>query len=269
MAATGATGHTLHRPTNPLNRFTKRRAQFNKHLPVDHRLNQVYRVGAGLMGLVLVAFGVLGLTHNIGFFDTGGATVAGLNTNGSLSVLSIAIGALLIVGMTIGGNFASTLNVVLGGLFLLSGFVNLGLLQTDSNFLAFKIQNVYFSFVVGLLLLVFGMYGRVSGGLSHDNPYWRARHPEEAERFESGQLHPVSGMTAGRQSARVRMQGAWHGGMGSLGPGTSVTGPRQRHTTGAHAEAGTAEKGAAGSGAGPGGSGGAGGAPPAGSTGEL
>ncbi|MFE6688243.1 DUF4383 domain-containing protein [Streptomyces sp. NPDC057743] len=276
MAATGATGHGLHRPANPLNRFTKRRAQFNKHLPVDHRLNQVYRVGAGLMGLVLVAFGVLGLTHHIGFFDTGGATVAGLSTNGSLSVLSIVIGALLIVGMTLGGNFASTLNIVLGGLFLLSGFVNLGLLQTDSNFLAFKIQNVYFSFVVGLLLLVFGMYGRVSGGLSHDNPYWRARHPEEAERFESGQLHPVSGMTAGRQSARVRMQGAWHGGMGSLGPGTSVTGPRRQRATEAHAAAGPekaaqggAERGATGSGAGPGGSGGAGGAPPAGSAEEL
>ena len=28
---------------------------------MDHRLSQVYRVGAGLMGLVLVAFGILGL----------------------------------------------------------------------------------------------------------------------------------------------------------------------------------------------------------------
>ncbi|GGW68891.1 hypothetical protein GCM10010503_52590 [Streptomyces lucensis JCM 4490] len=24
------------------------------------------------------------------------------------------------------------------------------------------------------------MYGRVSGGLPHDNPYWRGRHPREA-----------------------------------------------------------------------------------------
>ncbi|MGG2463260.1 DUF4383 domain-containing protein [Streptomyces sp. RGM 3693] len=263
----------LHKPANPLRRFKRRRTQINEHLPVDHRLSQVYRIGAGVMGLVLLAFGILGLTHNIGFFDTGGSTAAGLNTNGALSVLSIVVGALLFAGMVIGGNFASTLNIVLGGLFLLSGFVNLGLLQTDSNFLAFKIQNVLFSFVVGLLLLVFGMYGRVSGGLSHDNPYWRARHPEEAERFERGELHPVSGMTAGRQSARVRMQGAWHGGLGSLGPGTSVTGPHPRHT-GAHAEAGT------GTGTGPGtGTGtrtmsaekgaGPGGAPPAGSSEEL
>ncbi|MCK7626742.1 DUF4383 domain-containing protein [Streptomyces sp. RS10V-4] len=232
--ATGATGHVLHKPANPLRKAKRRRTQINEHLPVDHRLSRVYRIGAGLMGLVLVAFGILGLTDNIGFFDTGGATVAGLNTNGSLSVISIVVGALLFAGMVLGGNFASTLNIVLGGLFLLSGFVNLGLLQTDANFLAFKIQNVLFSFVVGLLLLVFGMYGRVSGGLPHDNPYWRTRHPEEAARFDSGELHPVSGMTAGRQSARAKMQGAWHGGLGSLGPGTSHTGPH--HYAGAHAE---------------------------------
>ncbi|MFB6816581.1 DUF4383 domain-containing protein [Streptomyces sp. NPDC056347] len=157
-------------------------ARLDRHLPVDHRLNRVYRVGAGLMGLVLLAFGVLGLMNRIGFFSTGGATVAGLNTNGALSVLSVCVGLLLFAGMVVGGNLASTLNMVLGIAFLLSGFVNLALLGTPYNFLAFHLQNVLFSFVVGLMLMVFGMYGRVSGGLPHDNPYWRARHPEEAER---------------------------------------------------------------------------------------
>jgi len=156
--------------------------KLDEHLPVDHRLSRVYRIGAGLMGLVLVAFGILGLTDNIGFFDIGGATAAGLNTNGSLSVLSIAIGVLLFIGMVIGGNFASTLNLVLGLLFLLSGFVNLALLETSFNFLAFRLQNVLFSFVVGLMLMWFGMYGRVSSKLPHDNPYWIARHPEQAQR---------------------------------------------------------------------------------------
>ena len=66
------------------------------------------------MGLVLVAFGILGLIDQIGFFDTGGDTVAGLNTNGALSVLSIVVGVLLFAGMVIGGNFASTLNIVFG-----------------------------------------------------------------------------------------------------------------------------------------------------------
>ncbi|MEJ8647854.1 DUF4383 domain-containing protein [Streptomyces sp. MS1.AVA.3] len=206
---------------------------------MDHRLSKVYRIGAGLMGLVLVAFGVLGLTHHIGFFDTGGDTVSGLNTNGALSVLSIVFGAVLVAGMVIGGNFASTLNIVFGCLFLLSGFVNLALLETDANFLAFQLQNVLFSFVVGLMLLVFGMYGRVSGGLPHDNPYWRARHPEEAQRFDRGQLRPVSGMTAARQAARVRMQGAPHAGRGSLGAGTSGSRSRTGSGTGTGTGSGT------------------------------
>ncbi|MFG2627802.1 DUF4383 domain-containing protein [Streptomyces sp. NPDC048473] len=173
--------HVLH-ATGRQTRRRRKVTQLDKHLPVDHRLSRVYRVGAGLMGLVLLAFGILGLIDKIGFFNTGGATVAGLNTNGALSVLSICVGLLLFIGMVIGGNFASTLNMILGIAFILSGFVNLALLETDYNFLAFRLQNVLFSFVVGLMLMVFGMYGRVSGGLPHDNPYWRARHPEEAER---------------------------------------------------------------------------------------
>ncbi|MFI5767552.1 DUF4383 domain-containing protein [Streptomyces sp. NPDC051658] len=173
--------HALH-ATGRRSPRRRKATRLDQHLPVDHRLSRVYRVGAGLMGLVLLAFGVLGLIDKIGFFNTGGATVAGLNTNGALSVLSICVGLLLFIGMVIGGNFASTLNMILGIAFILSGFVNLALLETDYNFLAFRIQNVLFSFVVGLMLMVFGMYGRVSGGLPHDNPYWRARHPEEAAR---------------------------------------------------------------------------------------
>ncbi|UKY49992.1 DUF4383 domain-containing protein [Streptomyces inhibens] len=241
--ATGATGQILHGPSNPLHRVKVHHTRLDEHLPVDHRLSKVYRIGAGLMGLVLVAFGILGLTHHIGYFDTGGDTVAGLNTNGALSVLSIVVGAILFGGMVIGGNFASTLNIVFSGLFLLSGFVNLALLDTGANFLAFKIQNVLFSFVVGLMLLVFGMYGRVSGGLPHDNPYWRARHPEEAEQFDRGQLHPVSGMTARRQLSRIRVQGQSHGGLGSFGPGTSGDRTRGRIGTGTGSRSGTGTSG--------------------------
>ncbi|MEV5309282.1 DUF4383 domain-containing protein [Streptomyces sp. NPDC052610] len=153
---------------------------FNDHLPVDHRLNRVYRIGAGLMGLVLVAFGILGLIGRVGFFDTRGDQVVGLNTNGALSVLSICVGLLLFVGMVIGGNFASTLNMVVGVAFILSGFLNLGLLGTENNFLAFRIQNVLFSFVYGVVLMTFGMYGRVGSALPRDNPYFRARHPDLA-----------------------------------------------------------------------------------------
>lgn len=181
----------LQRALHPVN------ARLDEHLPVHHKLSTVYRVGAGLTGLLLVVFGILGLIDRVGFFDTGGDTVLTLNTNGALSVLSIVIGALLFAGTVIGGTFASTLNITLGLLFIASGFVNLALLDTELNFLAFKIPNVLFSFVVGVMLMWFGMYGRVGSALPHDNPYWRARHPEQAAREDRG-YRPYRGPTPGR-----------------------------------------------------------------------
>ncbi|MEU9302832.1 DUF4383 domain-containing protein [Streptomyces sp. NPDC048269] len=183
----------LRRLLHPVN------ARLDEHLPTDHKLSKVYRSGAGLTGLLLVAFGILGLIHRIGFFDTGGDTVLALNTNGALSVLSICIGGVLFIGTLIGKTFASTLNIVLGVAFILSGFANLALLDSSFNFLAFKIPNVLFSFVVGVMLMWFGMYGRVGSALPHDNPYWQARHPEAAAREQRVATRSGSGSGSGRR----------------------------------------------------------------------
>ncbi|GJF33283.1 hypothetical protein KNE206_59830 [Kitasatospora sp. NE20-6] len=145
-------------------------------LPVDHRLAQVYRIGAGLCGAVLLVFGCLGLADGLSFFSTSGEQVAGLSSNGLLSLISVVFAVVLIAGAVIGGNTASTVNIAVGVLFVLSGFVNLALLDSDANLLAFRIPNVIFSFVMGFVIATFGMYGRVSSKLPHDNPYWRTRH---------------------------------------------------------------------------------------------
>jgi hypothetical protein len=147
-------------------------------LPVDHRLAQVYRVGAGLCGAALLVFGCLGLLDGLAFFSTHGERIAGLSTNGLLSLISIVFAVILIAGAAIGGNTASTVNIVVGTLFFLSGFVNLALLDSGANLLAFGMSNVIFSFATGLVIATFGMYGRVSSKLPHDNPYWRRRHPQ-------------------------------------------------------------------------------------------
>ncbi|MCQ4082100.1 DUF4383 domain-containing protein [Streptomyces sp. RB6PN25] len=178
----------------PFGRLKEARVKFDEHLPVDHRLSSVYRVGAGLMGLVLLAFGILGLLNKVGFFSTHGHNVAGLSSNGALSVLSIVVGILLFAGMVIGGNFASSLNMVFGVLFVLSGFINLAILDSSANYLAFRIPNVLFSFVFGLVLMTFGMYGRVHSHLPPDNPYWRRRHPDHAS---SGQEKGDAGAGGG------------------------------------------------------------------------
>jgi hypothetical protein len=180
-------------------------------MPVDHRLGQVYRYGGGLMGLVLITFGVLGFTNNVGFFSTSGRDVAGMSTNGALSLISVVVGGILLIGAVIGGNVASTVNIVVGALFVISGFVNLGLIGTPSiNYLSFKMPNVIFSFVVGLLVMTFGLYGRVSGHLPHDNPYWRARHPDAAAREDAFRSRAevlgrdgASPLTAGNSRRRI------------------------------------------------------------------
>ncbi|MDH6125222.1 DUF4383 domain-containing protein [Kitasatospora sp. GP82] len=146
-------------------------------LPVDHRLALVYRIGAGLGGIFLLVFGILGLLDHPGILSTHGPSVAGMSTNGALSILSVIMGVVLIAGMVIGGNFASNLNMIAGLLFVLSGFYGLCVLgRPDANILNFGIANVLFAFIWGLMVLTFGMYGRVSSHLPQDNPYWRKRH---------------------------------------------------------------------------------------------
>ncbi|MFM9589162.1 DUF4383 domain-containing protein [Streptomyces scabiei] len=151
-------------------------------LPLDHRLARVYRYGAGLCGVILLVFGCLGFADQLTPFDTDGTRISGMTTNGVLSLISVLVGLALIGGAAAGGNLASTLNMTVGALFLLSGFFHLFVLDRPANVLDFGMSNVMFSFVMGLLIACFGMYGRVSSKLPHDNPYWRRRHPREAAR---------------------------------------------------------------------------------------
>ncbi|MFF8835951.1 DUF4383 domain-containing protein [Streptomyces sp. NPDC015130] len=149
-------------------------------LPMDHHLATVYRWGAGICGCILLVFGCLGFADALSPFHTSGDRIAGMTTNTTLSVISLVVGLILLVAAAVGGNVASTVNMVVGGSFLLSGFYHLFVLDRPANFLDFGMTNVMFSFVMGLLIVTFGMYGRVSSKLSHDNPYWRRRHPRQA-----------------------------------------------------------------------------------------
>lgn len=164
--------------------------QLRDELPLDHHLGNVYRYGAAFCGVVLLVFGSLGLADALSSLNTDGGTIAGMTTNTALSIISLAVGALLIAGGIIGGNVASNLNLTVGGLFLLSGFYHLFVLDKGANFLGFGMTNVVFSFLMGLVIMTFGMYGRVSSKLTHDNPYWRKRHPGQAER-EAETARPV------------------------------------------------------------------------------
>jgi hypothetical protein len=137
----------------------------------DGRVFAVQRVGAFLVGGVLLVFGLLGSTTGVPLLATHGERVLGLSSNGLLSVLSLVVGGILIGAALRGPRVASTVMIVLGVLFLLSALGNMAVLHTSLNVLAFQMSNVLFSIVVGLLLLLLGGYGRVSGHLPEDSPY--------------------------------------------------------------------------------------------------
>lgn len=153
-------------------------------------LDLVHRAGAAVLGAGLCVFGILGFVNQLEFLSVSGEQVLGLSSNGLLSAISLLVGTVLIAASLRGGRISSTVTVIVGVLFLLSGLANLAVLHTEFNLLAFRLPNVIFSFVAGMLLLFLGAYGRFSGGLASDNPYYRYRH--------QGHVPPGPGVTASR-----------------------------------------------------------------------
>jgi hypothetical protein len=138
---------------------------------IDGRVYAVQRLGAGSVGLVLLVFGLLGATSGVGFLTTHGRPFLGMSSNGLLSLLSLVVAVVLLGAAFRGPRTASTVMIVLGVLFLASALINLSLLRTSFNVLAFRMSNVVFSDVVGLLLLLLGAYGRFTGNLPATSPY--------------------------------------------------------------------------------------------------
>ena len=140
------------------------------------RVYAVQRGGAAVVGAVLLAFGLLGFTRGVPLLSSTGERVLGLSANGALAGLSVLVGLVLVGAALRGPRVASTVMLGLGVLFLLSGLVDLAVIGTRADVLAFQTSNVVFSVVVGLLLLTLGAYGRFSGHLPSDSPYAHPHH---------------------------------------------------------------------------------------------
>jgi Domain of unknown function (DUF4383) len=150
----------------------------------DPRVFAVQRAGAVIVGLVLLGFGLVGFTRGVPALSSHGEQVLGLSADGVLAGLSVVVAAVLIGAAMRGPRVASTVMLALGALFLLSALVNLAVMGTRANLLAFETSNVIFSVVVGLLLLTLGSYGRFSGHLPANSPY---AHPHPST-FEPSDL---------------------------------------------------------------------------------
>lgn len=141
----------------------------------DPRVFAVQRIGALAVAAVILVFGVLGFAGGLDFFSTDGEPILGLSSNGLLSTISVLTAGVLVLAALRSPRTASTLMIVVGILFLLSGLLSLAVLRTEANLLAFQIENVIFAEVTGLVLLLLGAYGRVSGNLPADSPYAKPR----------------------------------------------------------------------------------------------
>lgn len=133
------------------------------HFPVNHRLRPVYRAVAALTGAYLGSIGVIGVarTHDRPPFAQHHLPwVLGLRTNLAFAAASAAVGAVLIAAAIIGRNVDQVVNLAAGIGFIVVGLVELCLLRTGANFLGFSMVNCNVVFVLGLLLLTAGMYGR-------------------------------------------------------------------------------------------------------------
>ncbi|TQN37761.1 uncharacterized protein DUF4383 [Blastococcus colisei] len=139
----------------------------------DARIFIVQRIGALAVAAVILLFGLLGFAGGLDFFSTDGEPILGMSSNGLLSTISVLTAVVLVVAALRSPRVASTVMIVVGTLFLLSALANLAALRTSFNVLAFEMENVVFSVVAGLVLLLLGAYGRVSGNLPADSPYAR------------------------------------------------------------------------------------------------
>lgn len=146
-----------------------------------HPIHTVHRIGAAAVGAFVLVFGVLGLAMGVEMTGTEGAPLLGMTTNGLLAVLSVVVGVVLIVAAYMGGPVASTVSLVAGLAFFLSGIGNVFVLGTSWNLLAFTLPNVVFSLVVGAMMLITGAYGRITGRLPVDSPYHHEGHFEHLE----------------------------------------------------------------------------------------
>jgi hypothetical protein len=123
------------------------------HFPINHPARPIYRVLSGLIGLYFVVFGVVGL-----FSDE---RVFGQGTNVANSLLSIVIGAIVLVAVVVGRNLDASVPRYLGYALMALGLLTLAFVRTDANVLNHSVATSAVWMVLGITLMVSGMYSKV------------------------------------------------------------------------------------------------------------
>lgn len=139
------------------------------HNPVNHPAQPIYRTLCGLIGLYLVIFGGLGIIETAGgmLFDQSDIVVLGQGTNLAHSLLCIVLGLVVLIAAGVGRNVDVRINKPLGYGFMALGLAELAVLRTDANVLNFSVTTCIVTMVIGLVLLLAAMYGKVGSEDEH------------------------------------------------------------------------------------------------------
>jgi len=132
------------------------------HTPVNHPLRPIYRIVGFITGAYLVAFGIIGFITTSGEAFTGpGARALGQGSNLAWSIVSLALGAIVLLGTAVGRNIDVAIDQYLGWGLLVIGSYELCVLRTDNvNFFGFTMSTVIVTYIVGLLLITVSLYSK-------------------------------------------------------------------------------------------------------------
>jgi hypothetical protein len=134
------------------------------HNPVNHPLRPMYRVVGFLAGAYLIAFAIVGLIQTSGESFTGstGVRVLGQGSNMLWSLVTLALGAIIVIAAAVGRNLDTTADKFLGYGLLVAGTYELAFSRTDANIFGFTISTVIVTYLVGTALITASLYSKVA-----------------------------------------------------------------------------------------------------------
>jgi hypothetical protein len=134
------------------------------HNPVNHPMRPMYRTLGFLAGAYLLVFGIIGLIQTSGHDFTGdiGVRVLGQQSNMLWSIITVIVGAIVLIATVIGRNADAAADRFLGWALLVLGAYGLATGRTDANFFGFSIATVVVTFLVGLVLITTSLYSKVA-----------------------------------------------------------------------------------------------------------
>jgi hypothetical protein len=134
------------------------------HTPVNHPLRPLYRALGAATGVYLIVFGVIGLiiTGGDGLFGNPDDLVLGQRSNLFWSIISLLIGAIVLIAAVIGKNADVEVDKYFGWGLVGVGSYCLAVTRTDANFLNFGIATVIVTYLVALILITAGLYSKVA-----------------------------------------------------------------------------------------------------------